>query len=206
MIKLTLTVAGGLVELKLLEKRIQKATNGIFVLFQEGKNVLKGYKDKNELVETIKSNNQSVVDLIKRRNVVKSAIVLSNATTKVSIGNETMTVAEAIERKTSVQFDKELLASYKNQLSQSIRRVDMINAEVNARADEMVKTFLSGDNSKIAEASSLRDNMIESQGADLVDPLNIKKLIEELEERIDNFEANVDLALSTSNAITELSI
>lgn len=203
---MTLTVAGGLVELKLLEKRIQKATNSIFVLFQEGKNVLKGYKNKEELVDTIKANNQSVVDLIKRRNKVKSAIVLSNATTKVTVGNETMTVAEAIERKTSIQFDKELLASYKNQLSQTIRRVDMINADVNSRADEMVKTFLSGDNSKIAEASILRDNMIESQGGNLVDPLNIKKLIEELEERIDTFEANVDLALSTSNAITQLDI
>ena len=175
-------------------------------MFQEGKNVLKGYKDANELIEIIKSNNQSVVDLIKRRNKVKGAIVTSNATTSVVVGDESMTVAEAIERKSSIEFDKQLLASYKNQLAQSIRRVDMINADVNNRADEMIKTFLSGDSSKISEATVLQENMIESQGAKLVDPLNIKKLIEELEERIDNFEANVDLALSTSNAITQLNI
>src|SRR5690606_13391079 len=113
---MTLSIAGALVELKLLDKRIEKATgNGLFVSYKLGQNVPKLFKNSEEMLTTIKASHQSVTALITRRNMIKSAIVVSNATTKVTIGDESMTVAEAIERKNSIYYDKALLSSYQQQ-------------------------------------------------------------------------------------------
>ncbi|WP_341323381.1 hypothetical protein NSQ62_07875 [Solibacillus sp. FSL H8-0523] len=204
---MSLSIAGALVELKLLDKRIEKATNNaLFVSIKQGKDVPKLFKNIDEVNATIKASQQSVTDLIKRRNVIKSAIVVSNATTGVTIAGETMTVAEAIERKNSIEYDKALLFSYQRQLAASIKLVDKHNLDVMQRADMMVQTFLGNDKSKASEAESLRSNFLESHSASLVDPIDIKKIINNLELYIDNFEAEVDLVLSTSNAITYLEI
>lgn len=202
-----LSIAGALVELKLLDKRIEKATNkALFVSIKQGKDVPNLFKNIDEVVATIKACQQSVTDLIKRRNVIKSAIVVSNATTGVTIAGEAMTVAEAIERKNSIEYDKALLYSYQRQLADRIKLVDKHNLDVMHRADLMVQTFLGNDKSKAAEAESLRSNFLESHSASLIDPIDIKKIIHNLELYIDNFEAEVDLVLSTSNAITFLEI
>ena len=206
MIQMALTVAGGLVELKLLDKRILKATQGTFVSYRSGKDLPKGFKDIEEITDTIKANFDSVSALIERRNTIKSAIVVSNAVTKVEIAGETMTVAEAIERKNSIAYEKQLLNAYKFQLGNAIRTVDHLNEEVKKRADNMVEAFLGGDKSKASEAEKLRNDYLESHSAAIIDTIDIKKQIEKLEERIDKFEADVDLVLSTSNAITELNI
>ena len=206
MIQMALTVAGGLVELKLLDKRILKATQGTFVSYRSGKDLPKGFKDIEEITDTIKSNFDSVSALIERRNTIKSAIVVSNAVTKVEIAGETMTVAEAIERKNSIAYEKQLLSVFKLQLSGVIRTVDQLNDDVNRRADNMVEAFLGGDKSKASEAEKLRSDFLSTHSAAIIDTIDIKKQIEKLEERIDKFEADVDLVLSTSNAITELNI
>ena len=204
---MALSVAGALVELKLLDKRIDKATmSGVFVSFQEGKDLPNGYKTLDELETKIKSSEQSVLDLIERRNKIKSAIVVSNATTMVAIGGVNMTVAEAIERKSSIDYERDLLMEYKRQLANALRMVDGVNKDVERRADAMVQTYLGNDKSKADEAETIRKNFIESKVATLVDTINIKEKIERLEESIDAFESEVDLVLSTSNAVTMLEL
>lgn len=203
---MTLTVAGALVELKLLDKRIQKAVGNSFATYQRGKELPNGYKSVEEVTEAIRANNQSAVDLIKRRNEVKSAIVISNALTTVTVGSQSMTVAEAIERKTSIDFERMLLQRYKVELAGALHNVDVINKDVEKRAEQTVQTYLQGqgDANNIEQANALRQSVLDAQGAKVIDPLDLKKLISELEDRIDEFESNVDLALSTSNALTEL--
>lgn len=203
-----LTVAGALVELKLLDKRIRKSIGTSLATYQRGKELPNGYKTVEEVEEAVRSNHQSALDLIKRRALLKSAIVISNANTYVTVGTEKMLVAEAIERKTSIEYDKMLLHQYKTQLAGALHNVDIINKDVEKRAQQTVDTFLQGDNAseKVAEAENLRQSVMNAQGAKVIDPLDLKKLIAELEESIDMFEANVDLALSTSNAITELEL
>ena len=58
--------------------------------------------NEEEFKKRTTSDFQSLNDLIKRRNQVKNAIVSSNAVTKVTVGGQTMTVAEAIEYKTII--------------------------------------------------------------------------------------------------------
>lgn len=204
---MTLSVAGALVELKLLDKRIQKAMQtGLFVYFKQGNEVLGGYKSEDEVSTKIKSSHQSVRDLIDRRNKIKAAIVVSNATTKVTVGDYEMTVAEAIERKTSIQYDKNLLSYYRTQLANTLRTIDNHNADLENRADLMVQQYLGNDKSKATEAQTIREGFVTSKQAKLIDAIDIKKQIEVLEDEIDTFESEVDLALSTSNAITQLEI
>ena len=204
---MTLSVAGALVELKLLDKRIQKAMQtGLFVYFKQGNEVLGGYKSEEEVSTKIKSSTQSVLDLIDRRNKIKAAIVVSNATTKVTVGDYEMTVAEAIERKTSIQYDKNLLSYYRTQLANTLRTIDNHNADLENRADLMVQQYLGNDKSKATEAQTIREGFVTSKQAKLIDAIDIKKQIEVLEDEIDTFESEVDLALSTSNAITQLEI
>lgn len=50
-----------------------------------------------------------VMGLISYRHKIKALVVQSNACTKVIVGKEEMTVAEAIERKQSIQYEKDLL-------------------------------------------------------------------------------------------------
>ena len=40
----------------------------------------------------------------------------------------------------------------------------------------------------------------------MVDPLNVRKIIEELEKQIADFEANVDAAIQVANATTTIEI
>lgn len=204
---MTLSVAGALVELKLLDKRITKALQtGMFVYYKQGEEILGGWKSLDEVTTKIKSSNQSVRDLIDRRNKIKSAIVVSNATTKVIVGEQEMTVAEAIERKTSIQYDKNVLVHYRSQLANTLRTIDAHNLDVEKRADLMVQQYLGNDKSKASEAQTLRDGFVNSKQAKLIDVIDIKTQIEKLENDIDAFESEVDLVLSTSNAITQLEI
>jgi molybdopterin synthase catalytic subunit len=79
---------------------------------------LKSKKNLQQLNVDVFANNskadyQSINDLITRRNRLKSAIILSNATTKVKIGDTVLTVAEVIERKQSLKYYKTLFDKLK---------------------------------------------------------------------------------------------
>lgn len=201
---MALTVQAGLVELKLLEKRINKSIAQPVVQLKQGNDIPRGYSSEEEVIKAITAAHQSTVDLIARRNAIKSAIVTSNATTQVEVAGVKMTVAEAIERKNSIDFEKTMLAHYKNSLAAQIHNIDRLNADVHTRAEQMMQAYLNGDKNKTAEAQKIYDDFVAARKAELIDPLSIKKVIDELETNIDQFEAQVDLVLSTSNAITVL--
>ena len=95
-----MTIHQALCELKVLNSRIRKAYTSKRMCFAK-KNcdkIISGVPVE-ELSDTILRNYQSATDLIKRRDAIKRAVALSNATTQVQIGDNTFTVAEAIEMK-----------------------------------------------------------------------------------------------------------
>ena len=110
--KKRITVTEGLVELKLYGKKINKAVDdGKFVYAVKKSDKQVAHMSKEEASSKIEASYQSVTDLIKNRNALKSAIVQSNAVTMVKVGDKVMTVAEAIERKSSIEYEKDLLTS-----------------------------------------------------------------------------------------------
>jgi hypothetical protein len=95
----TMTVTDALAELTLLEKRINSArvaldNNTLIAVVEVGK-VPTGFKSRDDHAAQARASLQRVDALIDRRRVIKRAIVLSNASTMVTVASQEMTVAEA---------------------------------------------------------------------------------------------------------------
>ncbi|PAV30191.1 hypothetical protein CIL05_06910 [Virgibacillus profundi] len=203
-----ISITRSLSEIKMLNKRIsRKISDSIFGGYSVGKKVMTGYDTKEDLEQTVKSDFDSVNDLIARRNEVKSAIVMSNATTKVEIAGVKYTVAEAIERKSSIEYEEHLLNRLKNTYTQIVSRVDDVNDDMNRRLDKHLETLFSKEaKTDVQQTDSVVKSFKEQNEAKLIDPIGLKTQIEKLEQKIEDFLTEVDHVLSTSNAITTINV
>ena len=200
-----MTITEGLAELKLLTKRIDKAIYKDYVWSAKKSKMTDGEVAEHRAIA--ETNVKSVTDLIKNRNEIKAAIVKSNATTMVNVAGVEMTVAEAIERKVNIEFDKALLAEWKRQYTQATNNVETQNLQVQERIDNMLSQIASSSKSDIEEAQRVMSaTYMENNGWELFDPINLKDRIEVLDAQIDQFEKNVDIVLSMSNAVTFIEV
>lgn len=204
-----MTIHKALAELKVLDKRITSSISVQFCVANKHSNekisglALKDWKD------IAQSNYQKANDLIRRNEAIKRAITLSNATTKVKVGDEEYTVAEAIWMKNhGMDSYKMLLQELQNQYGKAKIQCERENGEtLEKRADEYIfGLFGSKEKTDGEEIENLRKTFIESQQYEIVDPNKIADKIQRLEEKISSFESEVDAALSVSNAITEIEI
>lgn len=203
-----MSITRGLAELKLLDKRISKAINdGTYIGFQVGSQPVYGYEKNEDFNDKAKESLQSVKDLIKRRNNIKSAIVQANATTMVKIGNQEMTIASAIERKNSIGLEKMLLQRLVSCLNGTDYEVSKHNVGVQARLEKLLEASFSKDAKiKTEEMENISKPFLEKHEAKIVDPLKLKEVIEKLSKEIDEFECEVDHVLSEINTITKIEI
>lgn len=206
-----MSITRALAELKLLDKRIQKEINATTNIGMTiGGKPMTGFSSVKEFEDKVKSNYQSVKDLIARRQKIKNAIVKSNAETFVTIAGNEMTVAEAIEYKSSIDYKKHLL----NKLEDDYRRItvkyEQESENVKIRLDKFLESSFGKEfDKKKDEAERIKessDGFMRLNEPKLVDPLDIKKQIEELSKHIDEFESEVDFTLSESNTITKITI
>ena len=202
------SIAALLVELKTLGKRIEHGiAGGIFVSLKVGKTLPAGFTDEAKVKETIKGCYDSVTALVERRNKIKAIIVVSNATTTVDIAGTTYTVADAIERKSSIEYQKQLLNELRNQFGKISKAIETGNKDANARLDEMLKVARGKEGKVDHEADKkFEENFKENNLYSIIDQITIREEIEKLQKYIFEFEGEVDLALSTSNAITEVEV
>lgn len=205
-----ISITEALTELKLYDSKINKAlSSSTFVGAKKKSSDKVGVTTLDNFINNAKSGYQSISDLIVNRAKIKSAIVQSNALTKVEVAGRTYTVAEAIERKNSIEYDKNLLMEMKAQWSKYSNAVLKENAKVDAQVDKMLETFLGKDSEKkISETdlSTISDPYREKNEFELIDPLNLYEKIQDLESQIDAFEAEVDTRLSISNSITYIEV
>lgn len=198
-----MTCTEALVELKLLTKRISSATSSIQAIsYMSGGVLASAEKDPAKFLWNAQANIQSANALIKRRTLIKEALVLSNATTEVTIGSTKMLVATAIERKESISFERELLRELSVQYANAIQDVERLTAHVQREVDDQVKQMGSVSGELIAET---RGKLLEQRKVTIHDPIGLLSVIDKLRESIDTFEAEVDVKLSISNATTVLS-
>lgn len=202
------SIAQLLVELKTLDKRIIRAIDETgLVTMSSGNKMPAGVPNKEKFGENAKAALQSVISLMENRDKAKAAIVCSNAVTKVVVGNTTMTVAEAIERKASIHYRKQLLAHLVDQFRQAEDVVNRGNRQVQERLDQMLLASRGKEGRVDASADeAFTKSFLENNQFEMVDPCNLKDVINALQVDIEDFESNVDLALSTSNAITQVEV
>ena len=195
-----------LAELKLLDKRITKTIDNLKVITYKKGNKLEYNITEEEFKAVVESDMQSVKDLITRRKEIKEKIVKSNAETLVTIAGKEMTVAAAIERKESIKYEKKLAEELKNQLNNLKAIINNRNEQVEYSLERQLGNLTSNPDADKELVLTFSEQFRNKEQFTLVDPLNIEKVIEELENEIDSFESEVDYVLSTSNAITEIEV
>lgn len=201
---MSITITRALAEIKLLEKRINDSIS-------KSKLITTKTRNQNLDVEAFKntslSSYQSCRDLITRHHLLKRKIIESNSKTMVVIGKNTYSVSEAIERKNSIIFERNLLILMKNQNSEVQTRVQEHEVETQGRLDRFLEINFGKDvKVKSEDYQSISKTFLENNKMEVVDALDIKTKIQNLEEEIDDFLKEVDLALSESNAKTIIQI
>ena len=206
-----MTIHKALAELKTMDDRINKTirSTSYVLAAKHSAEKINGVK-VNNFKEQMRSGYQKVTDLIKRRDAMKRAVVLSNATTKVKIGDNEYTVAEAIEMKNhGMEFRSALLRQMNSDYIAAQNDLARNGGEaLEKKSEQYVLAVIAAQpkNSKMSADSDvmkgLRQTYIENNTYDLIDPLDITKVMEALDAEINEFNAEVDAALSVSNALT----
>lgn len=203
-----MTVHRALAELKTLDTRIQKAISSTRYCFaNKHSNIKVNGVEIDDYIAVMKDNYKSVKALINRRNAMRKAVVLSNATTEVEIAGTKYRVAEAIEMKNHGMYNYQVLVSAiihdKAVAQEAIDKYNGTTLEKKAD-DYVIGLYGSKEKASGTEAEATRKAYIEANTYDFVDPLGITSIQQNLEDMIANFSAEVDAALSVSNAITEI--
>lgn len=203
-----ITIHRGLVELKTLDDRITDAiSSGIFVTPNKSSNTKINGNTIEEHKNYIRGCFDKVNDLILRRNKIKSAIVKSNAETYVVVAGKKITVAEAIERKESISYERNFLNQIKAQFRQANSEVNKRNEEIQNNLNNYLESVLGGkENANKEDVEYFTKLFFEKNEYQLIDPLKIQDKINTMEDEIELFFVEVDSALSESNAITHIEI
>jgi len=204
-----ISITRALSELKLTDKKIQQQTASLDVIagVREGQPV-SGMSQK-DFVEKAKAQIQSVTDLIDRRNNIKNAIIKSNANTIVKVGPEKMTVAQAIDRKGTIETRSNLYQKMRKGMINIQAEVEKVNTTVQQRANESAKEMFQTDNNSKDINDKFQthvESFFKHNKFNLVAPEGIKEVIESMGTEIDNFESEVDFVLSESNAKTMVKV
>lgn len=207
----TMTVHKALAELKILDGRIKKEIqNGSYCAANKHSNEKINGITIEDFRKTVQGTYDKVTDLINRRKAIKKAIVLSNAKTTVKIADTEYTVAEAIEMKNhGIEFETMLINVMDMQYKQAQAEVNRQNGNnLEERADQYVTAIYGQKEGKTnsADIDKVRKDFLEANSYEIVDPINVQDKVEALRQKIDAFMADVDSALSVSNALTKITI
>ena len=202
-------ITKGLAELKTLEKRIlSKINEAEFVSAAKTSHTnISPDLTKKQFEDNAKADLASIIALIERRAKIKSAIMKQNTITKVYIGGREYTVAEAVDLKNTIRFQKELLYKLQSQFTKYSNTVDQQNQAVERKIDDLIKTALGNEAKSNSKTSyPLIEEYMKSNEYSLVDPIKAKNKIDELSKFIDDFTNEVDIQLQISNCNTEITI
>jgi len=202
-----ITIHRALSELKLIGSKIQKGIDELdpSSIVQKDK-LINGVYQKDEFEKRAKESFQSVIDLIDRRNKIKSAIVKANCITLVKIADDEMTIADAINLKTVIVFKKSIIDILKKRHNNVKANLERNNAQIDANALNLAQVALGKQGIKIGDndAQAVIEPYLKANKFELVDPIGVENKVSELEKKIGDFEAEVDAVLSEINAITSI--
>lgn len=209
----TYSITRALNELKLLDGRINRGIgSNALVAVQIGEKKINSHIEVEEFNKTATDSLKSTQDLIARRSKIKSAIIASNAVTKVKFpSGKEMTVAEVIDRKTSIVYDSNLLVNLRRQYNEVLNKLEKETQKFKDGLNAHIETTLGKmDASKIAKEADnikiLTDAYTRQHEPKLVNPTDLKKVIDELEKSIEEFNSECDFLLSESNTMTTIDI
>ena len=207
----TMTIHKALAELKILDGRIKKEIqNGLYCAANKHSNDKINGIPIEDFKKAVQGTYDKVTDLIKRQEAIKKAVALSNAKTYVDIAEVKYTVAEAIWMKNhGIEFKAMLINIMEKQYQQAQAEVNRQNGNnLEERADQYVTAIYGQKDGKTAtsDIEKVRKDFLEANSYEIVDPINVQDKVDALRQKIDAFMADVDSALSVSNALTKITI
>lgn len=218
MAKQQISVTRALVELKRYEDRLSTAlANGTFsaVSHGEGDKIRIESLTKNQQlpsnvkdVETlISASFQKINQLIANRAAMKAAVIASNASTTIQFLGRVITVAEAIETKTSLQYLRKAYNHINAQVVNAANIVTVVESKLQNTIENLTAQALGGSGKSDAvtleaiakvQRAAYNPKVI---GHDLAADALLK-----LQEQINAIEAELDFTLSESNAKTMIEV
>jgi tetrahydromethanopterin S-methyltransferase subunit G len=210
----TITLTRALSRISTLKKTIGKSiADNEFVGVTTGRGEQKVLLNSSQSISSFegraRAGLQSVIDQIEEKFRLHKAVVKANSIVNVSIeGFPPMTIAEAIEFKRNLQFDKQLLQKLRDDLRHAETNIVDQNRRLEGEINRKVETVYSNDKTRVTaeQYAQVAGPQLEAKEANLLDPLNIRKQIEDLETKIEKFESEVDFALSEINARTSIDV
>mgnify|MGYP000906048942 CR=1 FL=1 len=202
-----MSVTRALAELKNLDSKISNYTNLKFIDCKKSiQEVVCGVPIE-DIEKGFQSNYDKIASTINNRDVIKRAVIASNAVTQVTIGYKTMSVAEAIDLKNTINNKVQLLNAMRKQYSQAIKNVEQYNASIEDDAEMSAQNvFGQKQKSDTTEFKKYVQDYIDRNKYELIDPIKLKDKIDSLEGEIHTFKTEVDFVLSESNARTEIEV
>ena len=172
---------------------------------------------KEEYAKEAESAYQQIVDLIDRFQKIDAAIVDSNARTKITTSYGEFTVAGAISLRSRLRglgayegeadFEGKLQDKLCSEYSERVRFCDMKNSQLQSTAENMRMSILGKDsNTKDEKPLGVVDVYVKENTTELVDPLDVKKKMEALEEKRNTLLTELDTQIKVSNATTFVEI
>jgi len=172
---------------------------------------------RDEYTREAESAYQQIVDLIDRYQKIDSAIVASNAKTEITTSYVKFTVAGAIALRSRMRsqgsygmdadFEGLLVGKMKNEYNERVRTCDLKNGQLQNTAESMRLSILGKDTkTKDDKPLGVVDAYVKENTTELMDPLDIKKKIETLEEKTNTLLKELDTQIKVSNATTLIEI
>ena len=214
----TLTITRALKEIETLTDRISKLnnTNSNFQGYLAvAPSDLKSTNRQAEIDKFLKdgvAQYQSVTALIARRDKIKSLVIISNATNTITIGDNTFTVAEAIEKKKTISINKQLLDFLKKEQQAARYRLEKELVEYNRKLDAFItsaKAVEKAEKGKEADmdfVGRITAGYAATNYPKIYEPFKFSEEITKLEDYITKFEDEVDISLSEANATNTITI
>ena len=163
------------------------------------------------------SSYQQIVDLIGRFMKIDAAIVASNASTMISTSFGEYTVAGAISLRSRMRgigsfgdqadFEQKLYTRMKDELDNRLLTIESKNKQLESTAENMRLSIL-GKDTKVKDDKPLEvvSAYVKENTVELTDPLDVKKKVEEIQERREKLLTELDTQIKVSNATTFIEI
>ena len=170
-----------------------------------------------EFEKEARSSYQQIIDLIHWYDKVDQAILRSNAETIIETSYGTMSIANALALRSRLScsnaydsdsnFEGNLMMKLQEELNEKIRVMEQKNKGLQNTAETMRLSIL-GKDTKTKDETPLKvvDVYVQENTAELIDPLNVRKKIDELNERRETILNELDTKIKVSNATTFVEI
>ncbi len=170
-----------------------------------------------EFEKEARSSYQQIIDLIHWYDKVDQAILRSNAETIIETSYGTMSIANALALRSRLScsnaydsdsnFEGNLMMKLQEELNEKIRVMEQKNKGLQNTAETMRLSIL-GKDTKAKDETPLKvvDVYVQENTTELIDPLNVRKKIDELNERRETILNELDTKIKVSNATTFVEI